>query len=354
MKAYVLHGIADLKYEDTQIPKLEPGWVLVEVMAAGICGSDIPRIFETGTYHFPTIPGHEFSGIVKEVSSQDDRKWLGKRVGVFPLMPCMKCDSCKQEDYEMCDNYNYLGSRTDGGFGEYVAVPTWNLIELPKEVSFEQGAMLEPMSVALHAIKQLPTEHIQSIAIFGAGPIGLIMAQWARKLEIKQVLLIVNKKQQEKLANQLGFFEVCNQKEVDPIEWINFHTNQGGVDAAVDGVGTSLVLEQCLKSVAPKGNILVVGNPKGNIEIDKNIYWRILRKQLRLYGTWNSKFGTTVSNDWEQSVEALAKDEIDVSSLITHRMSLDNLEKGLYIMKDKMEFYSKVMITKGEAYEQEK
>ena len=92
---------------------------MIEVQAAGICGSDIPRIFTTGTYHFPTIPGHEFSGKVVEVFDESGVSWLGKRVGIFPLIPCKECAPCQKEAYEMCTNYNYLGSRCDGGFAEY-------------------------------------------------------------------------------------------------------------------------------------------------------------------------------------------------------------------------------------------
>ena len=126
MKAYVLDGIGQLVYRDVPLPRLHADEVLVEVVNAGICGSDVPRIFKTGTYHFPTIPGHEFAGIVREVSDEQYRSLIGKRVGVFPLIPCMRCEQCRSKSYEMCQSYNYLGSRTDGGFAEYVAVPVWN------------------------------------------------------------------------------------------------------------------------------------------------------------------------------------------------------------------------------------
>ena len=94
MKAYVLHGVGDLRYEDVPVPKVGPGWALIRVLAAGICSSDIPRIFEKGTYHFPTIPGHEFCGVVEKVHDREDESWAGKRVGVYPLIPCKKCASC--------------------------------------------------------------------------------------------------------------------------------------------------------------------------------------------------------------------------------------------------------------------
>ena len=116
MKAYVLHGIGDLRHEDCALPEIRPGWALVKVTAAGICSSDIPRIFEKGTYHFPTIPGHEFSGRVEKTADESDKEWVNKRVGIFPLIPCKKCASCEKGQYETCSNYDYIGSRRDGGF----------------------------------------------------------------------------------------------------------------------------------------------------------------------------------------------------------------------------------------------
>ena len=136
MKAWVLRGIQDIRLEDIKRPEIEAPEVLLKVKAAGICGSDVPRVYKNGTYTFPTIPGHEFSGVVEETGEKADMAWKGKRVGVFPLIPCRKCAPCRKQQYEMCRNYSYLGSRRDGGFAEYAAVPAANLIALPEKVSF--------------------------------------------------------------------------------------------------------------------------------------------------------------------------------------------------------------------------
>lgn len=132
MKAWVLHGVNDLRFEDVKVPDIGVDEILLSVKAAGICGSDIPRIFYTGTYSYPLIPGHEFAGQVAEIGSGVDKKWQGQRVGVFPLIPCHVCPPCRAGAYEMCRKYSYLGSRRDGGFAEYVAVPEKNLIALRK------------------------------------------------------------------------------------------------------------------------------------------------------------------------------------------------------------------------------
>ena len=134
MKAWVLHGVNDIRLEEKEEPQLRADEALVCVKAAGICGSDIPRIYKTGAHVHPLIPGHEFSGQVVKVGHKADIKWLHKRVGIFPLIPCRKCAACQRQQYELCRDYGYLGSRRNGGFAEYTAVPQWNLIELPDRV----------------------------------------------------------------------------------------------------------------------------------------------------------------------------------------------------------------------------
>ncbi len=128
MNAWVLHDINDFRLEAVEEPIPGKDEVLVEVKAAGICGSDIPRVYQNGTYSFPLIPGHEFSGVVAKTGRNVDDGWIGRRVGIFPLIPCMDCIPCRKKQYEMCRHYSYLGSRTNGGFAEYAAVPAANLI----------------------------------------------------------------------------------------------------------------------------------------------------------------------------------------------------------------------------------
>ena len=134
MKALNLHAVGDLRYEEVPDPVREKGEVLMKVRACGICGSDIPRIFKKGTYHFPTIPGHEFAG---EIVDADNKELIGKRAAVFPLIPCRQCAACETGNYAQCSHYDYYGSRRDGGFAEYIAVKEWNLVFFDDSLSFE-------------------------------------------------------------------------------------------------------------------------------------------------------------------------------------------------------------------------
>jgi len=353
MKAYVLEGINQLEYKEIDVPSLSAGYVLVEVQAAGICNSDIARVFTTGTYHFPTIPGHEFSGKVVQAFDATGESWVGKRVGVFPLIPCQECACCQKQQFEMCSNYNYLGSRCDGGFAEYVAVPVWNLIELPDDVSYQEAAMLEPAAVALHAVRRLDLENVSSVALLGLGTIGLITAQWLQLHGVKILIATGHNKQHGDIMKQIAsdkyiYVDALQQdksKGKKPVvDVVMEYTDGLGVDAVLDCVATSDSLTDALASVKAGGQIVVVGNPKGDIEIDKNSYWKILRKQIRLTGTWNSSFTHSGDDDWNMVLRECANGNLHLKELITHELSFDELHEGLAIMRDKIEYRNKVMI----------
>lgn len=344
MWAYNLYGINDLRKEEISKPVLTEGWVLVEVKAAGICGSDIPRIFETGTYSFPLIPGHEFSGVVVEVADKGNRDLIGKRVGIFPLIPCKECHCCRNQSYETCSNYSYLGSRIDGGFAEFVLVPEWNLIEIPDAISFEEAALLEPISVALHALRSIQYNRIATAMIYGVGPIGLIIAQWLRIFGVEKIVLVANKEEQITIANNLGFINCLNSKAINVQQWINNNAEYQDIDLVVEGVGTADSLHTCIDCVAANGTLVTLANPKGDILIEKSVYWKILRKQITVKGTWNSSFKTIENDDWDKAVKALENKDINVIPMITHRISNDEVLNSLKSMKDKKEFYCKVVI----------
>ena len=348
MKAYVLEDINRLEYKEIAKPVLKAGEVLVEIHAAGICGSDIPRIFTTGTYHFPTIPGHEFSGKVVGAVDELGESWIGKRVGIFPLIPCKECASCKNHQYEMCNNYNYLGSRCDGGFAEYVAVPIWNLIELPETVSFKEAAMLEPASVALHAVRRLDLTNVSSVALLGLGTIGIIIAQWLHIYGIETVITTGHNKRHGELMQRVTTpnYQYINVEDECVVKSILELTPTKSVDVVIDCVGTSESLTDALDIVKPGGQILVVANPKGELALDKNTYWKILRKQIRLTGTWNSGFTHTEDDDWHTVLRECEKGNLHLEELITHSLPFEKLDTGLEIMRTKSEYRNKIMIVK--------
>ncbi len=350
MKAWVLRGIQNIGYEEVKAPVPEKGWAFVKVMASGICGSDIPRIYKTGAHNHPIIPGHEFSGIVESVGDESDSLYIGKRVGVFPLIPCGKCECCRNRHPEMCENYNYLGSRCDGGYAQYVKVPVQNLVSIPDEVSYECAAMLEPMAVAVHAMRQAGIfandDNDKTALVIGLGTIGLLLTMFLLDAGVKKVLVVGNKSVQHEAAVALGiseedYFDAGSGEEAFS-KWLSQKAGSGAA-YVFECVGSNDTYRQAIRAAGPKGTVVTVGNPHGDMMLKKDEYWRILRKQLRISGTWNSTFLGRAGDDWDYVIQRLKAGKIRPEKLITHRFSLEELESGFEIMRDKTETYIKIM-----------
>lgn len=345
MKAWVLHQINDLRFEEVNSPSIGEREVLVAVKAVGICGSDIPRIFYTGTYSYPLIPGHEFAGQVAALGADVDEKWQGKRVGIFPLIPCGNCLPCQKGQYEMCRNYSYLGSRRDGGFAEYVAVPKENLIALPEGADYEEAAMMEPMAVAVHAMRKVKPLPEEEIAICGLGTIGLFLLMFLLEAGHKKIYVIGNKDFQRRMAVRLGLPEAsfCDSRTQDVEKWLLERTDGKGAEVFFECVGRNETMVQAVGLTGPGGRIMLVGNPASDMTLPKAVYWKILRNQLTVFGTWNSSFTHSEEDDWHYVLDRLADGRIAPAQVITHRMPLNELDKGLAVMRDKKEEYGKVM-----------
>ena len=362
MKAWVLREIGNIVLESRSVPQPGPGEVLVKVRSVGICGSDIPRIYKNGAHRMPLVPGHEFAGSVEQVGSGVDESLMGERVGVFPLIPCGKCGMCKKVHYEMCADYDYIGSRRDGAFAEYVRVPEWNVIKLPDEVSFEEASMLEPMAVAAHAVRQCFgtaswDEDSQSrirkladegfgVAVIGAGTIGILVFEILSALGFDNITVIGNREIQRDRLLKLGlspekfvFFDEI-KKTITPGSGSDIEAG-----AVFECVGRNETFSMAIELAAPMGRICTVGNPYGDMLLERDVYWKIPRKQLQITGTWNSSFTKSEDDDWHFILKLLAEKKLNPTALVSHSIPFDELENALVMMRDKTEEYIKVQVS---------
>ena len=340
MKACVLHNIGDLRYEDVAMPQPQSGEVLLRIRASGICGSDLQRVFEKGTYHFPTIPGHEFAGEIIEAADRSDGWLVGKKAAVFPLLPCRTCASCEMGEYAQCKDYDYYGSRRDGGFAEYLCVKTWNLVLVPDDISYEEAAMCEPAAVAIHALSQAIVTFGDTVAIFGAGTIGMMLAKIARAWGAGRIILADIDEAKLDFAKRLGFKDTINSAQSDPLEAVMAMTGGNGSDVTVEGTGVSAALENSVRVSATFGRVVLMGNPAGSMALSQKAYWEILRKQLTLKGTWNSSFNAA-RNDWKKAIAAMP--ELGLRELITHRYTLSQCNQAFDLLRNRNEFVVKAM-----------
>lgn len=379
MKAWVLNDIGRIELTEVADPVRTYGEALVRIRAAGICGSDIPRIFDTGAHKMPLIIGHEFAGEIVEIwdeandshtrqhesgaatdSCDNVTKLMpGDRVGIYPLIACKKCPACQNGHPEMCRNYDYLGSRRDGGFAEYVSVPIENLVKLPEEVSFESAAMLEPTAVAWHAVRQgienasRRAETERNAVVIGLGTIGLLICMILRSMDYR-VMAIGNHDTQCDKALKCGIKEAdililgakdSNDEAAETVtEWITSRNDGRGADLVFECVGKSMTYEQAVSLADTETAVVLVGNPASDMTLPRNIYWQILRRQIKLVGTWNSTYLGKSGDDWDQVIAAIVEKKIDPKQLITHRLSIDEMIKGFEIMRKKSEDYTKIMM----------
>ena len=318
IRALVLHEVGKLTLDEIDNYKLKKDYVLVKLKYCGICSSDIERVFVNGTYHFPTMPGHEMSGEVVCVNDEDEGL-LGKGVCVFPMLPCMRCDACKKGEYAQCDCYNYFGSRCDGGFSEYLLVPKWNLVFLDN-VSYKVASLCEPAAVSLHAASLMKIKNGDKIAVSGSGTIGLLIGYFASKKGAKVSVVCRNQKKSS-FIKKIGF---------DVLDINNFDSEE--FDGVFEVVGSNDSINHAIKLVRTFGKVVLVGNPKEDVLLEKKVYWKILRKQLEIIGSWNSSYNDK-NNDWKEVLKYMKKDGLFFERLITKEFLLEESDDAFNYLR---------------------
>lgn len=344
MKAVQLEDIGKLTFVEKEKPHPKDDEVILNIKACGICGSDIPRTYVTGSYHFPTVLGHEFSGEIIEVGKNLDSSLIGKKAAVFPLIPCNKCTFCKSSYFAQCENYNYFGSRTDGGFEEYLAVPEWNLVLLEDHITFEEGAMVEPATVAQHVINKAKVKVGDLVVIYGAGPIGLMVAQWAEITGASKVVLVDIDTSKVEFAKKIGFKNVINSNEIDPIKKLQNLYGKHFANIAIEATGSSEAFNQCAQSIGTFGKVVLLGNPHSDMVLNKETYDQFMRKEGKVIGIFNSVYDHYPKNEWKITAQAIADGKLNLKQLITHKVSLESLNSAFEMIYKKKEFYCKVMM----------
>lgn len=317
-ESLVLQKNGVLHYQKTTFKRVNSEYVLVKVVHSGICGSDISRGFNNKAYHYPLIMGHEFSGVVKEVPDGSNFS-KGDRVVVFPLLPCYVCGPCRAGDYAQCENYDYYGSRRDGGFATYVEVPEANLFLVPDRVSLKSAAMTEPCAVALHGVKKLNITTGMTALVLGAGPVGNMTAQWLRLKGCSRVYISDIDDRKLEIAQSQGFIPI-QAATYDVVEKLN-ELEPGGVSCVVEAVGIPKTFLQTIQCAARFGQIIFMGNIQGDFIVPESEFTNILRKELTIRGTWNSKIIPRGKDEWSE-VLANLDHNIIVDPLISHVVPL--------------------------------
>lgn len=325
MKAVRLHKIGDFKVDEVQKPRPTGDEILIKIGSSGICGSDLPRVYELGTskQKYPLTLGHEFGGTIVEVGENVDPSNIGKRGAIFPCIPCRKCEMCTAGHYAMCLDYDYLGSRSDGGFAEYCLVPSmWHFVEANESVSFNSLAMVEPCTVAQHALRKGNIKAGDNVLIFGAGPIGIMTARWAEIFGAINIVLVDI--DEEKIAFAKGRGLVCiDGRDASLYDQLYQLNNGNKYDVVIEGVGTGITIDQGVEAIKTFGTIVLMGNPHKDTTIKLHTHSNILRKELNFIGMWNSHYHPLPINEWHFTISKLESEQLKIDDLVTHEVGFD-------------------------------
>jgi L-iditol 2-dehydrogenase len=329
MKAAMLYGIKDLRVEDVEVPSVEAGEVLVKVEAAITCGTDL-KIFQRGYVEkiikLPTVFGHEWAGEVVEVGQGLDWPVKGMRVRAGNSAPCLHCTMCQKGKYNLCENMIWLW----GAYAEYIKVPAHtvlvNMQEIPSHVSYEEAAITEPLACVLHGVEEARVKLGDSVAIIGAGPIGLLHLLTVKKLGVEKAIMIDLVDERLDFARKIGADETINGGRENTVERVKQLTNGYGADVVIEAIGLPATWEQALRLARKGGTVLEFGGCPPGTEV------RVSTEMLH-YGelTVLGAFHTTPLH-FRKALNLIARRTIDVRPLVTRKMKLEEIKQAFEIL----------------------
>lgn len=334
MKAAVFEKIKSIKVQEVPIPTINDNEVLIRVKYTGICGTDWS--IYNGWYSadkLPMIAGHEFSGVIAQVGKNAKNLKEGDRVTADINMGCGTCFYCIRGEKLLCDSFTQLGIHTDGTFAEYVKAPWAQVHKLPENMSFEQGAFIEPVSCVIHSAKAMDAKLGSSVAIIGCG-LGVLHARMAILRACAPVILFGDNRKRLQIAKDMGVDCVIHIDDVeDPVEEVKKLTGGRGVDYAIEAVGSTKTYEQAFAMLRRGGKLTAFGIAGEHDAMSIRPFEFVLGEK-KVTGSCAG-----VGADWPDAMTMIANGRIDPSPLFSMKVPLEDLEWALHeLRRDKSLF----------------
>ncbi|WP_147804727.1 zinc-dependent alcohol dehydrogenase [Alkalicoccus halolimnae] len=327
MKSGVYQGEGHVVVDESPVPLKNDNEALIKVSFAGICGTDM--MIYSGLHPRATAPlimGHEFSGIVEEIGTFSLKP--GDQVAINPLNSCGHCYACQIGQRHICANLKYLGIDINGGFAEYVSVPYQNLHKLPENVTTQEGALTEPLAVAVHTIRKSTLKFGDTAAILGAGPIGILIGILAKKAGASKVIISDVNPYRLNVAASYGLAAIdANEKSISDVT--KQVTNGVGADVVFEAAGNQMTANQMIDAIKPQGEILLVSVYKKSPTIDlaKMHFREISLKTTRCFTT----------EEFQIAIDLMKRKEVDLTGLISHNLPIEEFPKGFQLMQHSTE-----------------
>jgi len=315
MKALVYYGPRDLRYVDVETPKPKAGEVLVRVKSVSICGSDLSGYKGGSAMRVPPlIMGHEFSGEVAELGAGVSGMKPGDRVGVVTNLYCGKCQDCKDGLDNVCDNRYIIGTTMkagsyNGAMAEYVVAPAEKIMPLPDKISFDECALVEPLSISLRATKHAGDIQGRTVAVFGTGPIGLMGVLCLKAFGAKRIIAIDLVDKRLKMALQCGATDAVNSRD-DVLAVTRKMTDGVGVEVVFDAAGVPATVNTGIEIARNGGTLIMVGMASPKFEIE---YKHAICKELKLLGSY------MYTSEMREGLQMIIEGKVNVKQIITSR-----------------------------------
>jgi len=329
-----------------KVPKLGNYDLLVETSYCGICGTDV-HIYEGQVpfVKYPLIGGHEFSGRIKNFGLKVDNFTIGDKISVNPNLSCKDrrlkeeeyCYYCSKDRPHFCLNWEALGVTQNGGFAEYVVCPSTSAVKIPEVVSLKQALFMESIACCLHGLNRLKIQSSDTILVIGAGPIGLLMVDLVKSLFRSKIIVSEPNISRRNQALNLGADIVINPTENALSDIVFDETDKQGVDVSIEAVGSSKTALKAIELLNKGGQCLIFGVAKPEESIPLKLF-EIYNKDISLFGSF------TNPHENHEAIKLLKNNVIDPSKIISHELALEELEKGLELMKNTNQDVKKIII----------
>jgi len=323
--------------EDVDIPIFSPGQVLIKVKRLGICGSDVHAYYDKHPYiSCPIVQGHEFSGEIAEVGDGVEGLSEGDRVTVMPQLVCGECYPCTHGNYHICNDLKVIGCQADGAAREYIPVDHRLIVKLPEGMSFDYGAMVEPVAVGVHAVGRLGNVAGMNLLVLGAGPIGNLTAQSAKGLGAKSVLITDISDSRLEIAKNCGIDFTLNVAFENLEAKVAEYFGPDGADAILECVGVEDTIAVAVHLARKGTDIVIVGVFADKPSVDIGL---VQDKELRMIGTLMYR-----AEDYRSAIDLIQADKITLEPLITKHFSFDDYPKAFEYIARHRDLTMKVLI----------
>lgn len=345
MKAAVLYANETIKYDDYPTPEVAPGTVKVKVRATGICGSDVPRVLHNGAHFYPVVLGHEFAGDVVEVGEGVTGLQIGDTVSGAPLVPCLTCEDCQNGNYSLCKNYSFIGSRQQGSFAEFVVLPAKNAVKYDPSISYEQAAMFEPSTVALHGVFCNDYQGGGDVAVLGCGTIGVFTMQWVKIYGSRKVVVFDIDDGRLALAKRMGADEVINTTSPDFMEQAMRATQGKGFDYVFESAGNIHTMHMAFELAANKARVCFIGTPHENLVFTQKEWENMNRKEFKLTGSWMSYSAPFPGKEWELTAHYFATGQLKFDPAFIYRtFALKDVSEAFELFHRPADVHGKILL----------